>query len=146
MSDLKRNLGAMDVFAISTGAMISSGLFVLPAIVYLKTGPSVIISYLIAAIVWFLGLGFLIYGIFFKKVLNRVDLKLKLMFLFSMVYLILIAVIDFSQRRQMPVYPILYLIMVFSYLEMSVTERTKIWVGMSLLYITLVLTINYIKI
>ncbi|MGL1894053.1 MAG: amino acid permease [Spirochaetaceae bacterium] len=51
MSDLKRTLGALDVFAISTGAMISSGLFVLPAIVYLKTGPSVVISYLIAAII-----------------------------------------------------------------------------------------------
>lgn len=51
MSDLKRSLGALDVFSISTGAMISSGLFVLPAIVYLKTGPSVIISYLIAAVI-----------------------------------------------------------------------------------------------
>ncbi len=51
MSELKKNLGALDVFAISTGAMISSGLFVLPAIVYLKTGPSILISYLIAAII-----------------------------------------------------------------------------------------------
>lgn len=50
MIRLKRVLSALDVFAISSGAMISSGLFVLPAIVYLKTGPSVVLSYLIAAI------------------------------------------------------------------------------------------------
>lgn len=51
MVKLKKVLGALEVFAISSGAMISSGLFVLPAIVYLKTGPSVVISYLITAII-----------------------------------------------------------------------------------------------
>jgi len=104
------------------------------------------ISYLISGIAWFLGWGFLLYGLFKKKILSKVDLKLKLMFLISMAYLILIATIITGMRRQMPVYPILYLFMVFSYLEMSVTERTKIWVGMSLFYITLVLVINFLKI
>jgi hypothetical protein len=118
-----------------------------PSWIFDKSNKGILeLSYLIAAIIWFFGWGFLLYGLFFKNILNRVDLKLKLMSLFSIVYLVLIAVIDFSQRRQMPVYPMLYLIMVFSYLEMTITERTKIWVGMSILYITLVLTINYIKI
>ncbi len=104
------------------------------------------ISYLIAGIAWFLGWGFLLYGLFKKKILSKIDFKLNLMFFISMLYLILIATIITSTRRQMPVYPILYLFMVFSYLEMSITERTKIWVGMSLFYITLVLVINFLKI
>ena len=47
---LKRDLGLVEVFCIASGAMISSGLFVLPGIAYAKTGSSVIISYLIASL------------------------------------------------------------------------------------------------
>lgn len=47
---LKKELGLIDVFAIASGAMISSGLFVLPAIAYVKAGPEVILSYVIAPI------------------------------------------------------------------------------------------------
>jgi len=47
---LKKELGLMDVFAISSGAMISSGLFILPAIAFSKAGPSVILAYIIAGI------------------------------------------------------------------------------------------------
>ena len=47
---LKRDLGLLDVFCIASGAMISSGLFVLPGIAYEKTGSSVIISYILASL------------------------------------------------------------------------------------------------
>ena len=47
---LKRELGLFEVFCIASGAMISSGLFVLPGLAYVKTGASVIISYLIASL------------------------------------------------------------------------------------------------
>jgi len=47
---LKRELGLFEVFCIASGAMISSGLFILPALAYAKTGVSVIISYLIASL------------------------------------------------------------------------------------------------
>jgi basic amino acid/polyamine antiporter, APA family len=47
---LKKELGLFEVFAIASGAMISSGLFILPAIAYQETGASVIISYLIATL------------------------------------------------------------------------------------------------
>ncbi len=47
---MKRELGVVEVFCISSGAMISSGLFILPAVVYAKGGPSIIISYLLAAV------------------------------------------------------------------------------------------------
>ncbi len=47
---LKKELGPLEVFSIASGAMISSGLFVLPSVVYQKGGPSIIVSYIFAAI------------------------------------------------------------------------------------------------
>jgi amino acid transporter len=47
---LKKDLGLLEVFCISSGAMISSGLFVLPAIAYSKAGVYVIFAYMIAAL------------------------------------------------------------------------------------------------
>ena len=49
-SRLKRNLGLLDVFSIAAGAMISSGLFILPALAFQQTGPSMIVSYVIASL------------------------------------------------------------------------------------------------
>lgn len=51
MAVLKKQLGFLGVFSVATGAMISSGLFILPAIAYQKAGPAVILSYLIASII-----------------------------------------------------------------------------------------------
>jgi len=47
---LKKQLGLLDVFAICSGAMISSGLFVLPGIAASKCGPAVIIAYLLSGV------------------------------------------------------------------------------------------------
>ena len=47
---LKRQLGFWSVFAVASGAMISSGLFVLPGLVYREAGPAVILSYALAGI------------------------------------------------------------------------------------------------
>ena len=47
---LTKTLGLLDVFSIAAGAMISSGLFVLPAIVYRQGGPSIIASYMLASL------------------------------------------------------------------------------------------------
>ena len=47
---LKKELGLLEVFCVASGAMISSGLFILPAIAFAKTGASIIISYAIASI------------------------------------------------------------------------------------------------
>ncbi len=49
-SKLKKELGLFDVFAISTGAMFSSGFFLLPGIAAQYTGPSVFLAYLLAGI------------------------------------------------------------------------------------------------
>ncbi|MBI9016721.1 MAG: amino acid permease [Phycisphaerae bacterium] len=50
MSDLKKQLGLLHVFSVATGAMISSGLFILPALAFSKAGPAMIFSYLFASI------------------------------------------------------------------------------------------------
>jgi len=50
LARLKKQLGLRDVFAVSAGAMISSGLFILPAIAYASAGPAVILSYIFASI------------------------------------------------------------------------------------------------
>ncbi|MCK4806719.1 MAG: amino acid permease [Candidatus Aegiribacteria sp.] len=47
---LSRDLGIPSLFSIATGAMISSGLFVLPALAFSVAGPGVIFSYLIAGV------------------------------------------------------------------------------------------------
>ena len=49
-SRLKKELGLADVFAISTGAMFSSGFFLLPGIASAYAGPAVVVAYLIAAV------------------------------------------------------------------------------------------------
>ena len=45
---LKRGLKLLDVFCIASGAMISSGIFILPGLAHAQAGPAVIFSYLIA--------------------------------------------------------------------------------------------------
>jgi amino acid transporter/mannitol/fructose-specific phosphotransferase system IIA component (Ntr-type) len=47
---LKKNLGLLEVFSISSGAMISSGLFILPALGFVKSGPALVFAYIIASI------------------------------------------------------------------------------------------------
>lgn len=47
---LKKGLGLLGVFAIAAGAMISSGLFILPGLAFARTGPAMILAYIIAGI------------------------------------------------------------------------------------------------
>lgn len=47
---LKKELGLLGVFSIAAGAMISSGLFILPGIAFAKAGPAMILSYIIAGL------------------------------------------------------------------------------------------------
>ncbi len=47
---LKKELGLLEVFTISTGAMFSSGFFLLPGLASQYTGPSVFLAYLVSGI------------------------------------------------------------------------------------------------
>ncbi len=48
--DLKRHLQLRHVFCLATGAMISSGIFVLPGLAHAEAGPAVVLSYLVAGL------------------------------------------------------------------------------------------------
>ena len=48
--DLERDLGLFAVIAISMGAMIGSGIFILPGVAMAEAGPAVILAFVIAAI------------------------------------------------------------------------------------------------
>ena len=50
MRALERRLGLLTVVALSMGAMMGSGIFVLPGLAAIKTGSSVWIAYVIAAL------------------------------------------------------------------------------------------------
>jgi len=52
---LKQELNLFDVFCIASGAMISSGLFVLPGLAYQEAGPGFIVSYIIAGALALIG-------------------------------------------------------------------------------------------
>jgi len=52
----KRNLKLIDIFCIATGAMISSGLFILPGIAHAMAGPAVVVSYFIAGLLAMTGM------------------------------------------------------------------------------------------
>ena len=47
---LQRRLGLVHVFCIASGAMISSGLFILPGMAYARVGPAVIVCYFLAGL------------------------------------------------------------------------------------------------
>ena len=47
---LERKLGFWGVFSIAAGAMISSGLFVLPGLAFAAAGPAVVLSYAFAGV------------------------------------------------------------------------------------------------
>lgn len=47
---LEKQLGLLDVYAISTGAMFASGFFLLPGIAAANAGPSVVVAYLLSSL------------------------------------------------------------------------------------------------
>ena len=53
---LKRELNLLDVFCIASGAMISSGLFILPGLAHAQAGPAAFVSYVVAALLAMTGM------------------------------------------------------------------------------------------
>ena len=56
MAELRKGLGLGHVFCIASGAMISSGLFVLPGLAYARAGPAIVVSYALAGLLAATGL------------------------------------------------------------------------------------------
>lgn len=53
--ELHKKLKFIDIFCIASGAMISSGIFILPGIAYSKAGPSIILGYFIGGVIALFG-------------------------------------------------------------------------------------------
>jgi amino acid transporter/mannitol/fructose-specific phosphotransferase system IIA component (Ntr-type) len=53
--ELKQEVSFLGVFSLATGSMISSGIFILPALAFAESGPASSISYLLAGILALLG-------------------------------------------------------------------------------------------
>lgn len=53
---MKKSLGFIHVFAIASGVMISSGIFILPGLAFERSGPSVIAAYMLAGLVAMAGI------------------------------------------------------------------------------------------
>ena len=51
MTDLERDLGLYSTIMISMGAMIGSGIFVLPGLAFKKAGPAAVVAYVLAGLV-----------------------------------------------------------------------------------------------
>ena len=56
MTQLKKELSLFDVFCAASGAMISSGLFILPGLAHAYAGPAVVLSYFLAGLLALTGL------------------------------------------------------------------------------------------
>ncbi len=54
--NLKKELGLIHVFSIAFGAMVSSGIFLLPGLAFDRTGPSAVISYFIVGVLALTGM------------------------------------------------------------------------------------------
>ena len=53
---LKRELSLLEVFCVASGAMISSGLFILPGLAFATAGPGVVLAYFLAALLAMAGM------------------------------------------------------------------------------------------
>lgn len=53
---LKKTLGLFDIYSLASGAMISSGIFILPAVAFARSGPAVVYAYLLAGLAALLGI------------------------------------------------------------------------------------------
>ncbi len=53
--ELKKNVGLFGVFSLATGSMISSGIFILPALAFFYSGPASSLAYLLAGVLALIG-------------------------------------------------------------------------------------------
>ncbi len=53
---LAKDLGLIHIFSLAAGAMISSGLFILPGLAHARAGPAVVLSYFLAGLLAMRGL------------------------------------------------------------------------------------------
>jgi hypothetical protein len=97
---------------------------------------------MIGYITWFIGWGYTLYGIVKLKILQSLDIKIKLLFYIALLYILILASTEPMVRRLMAFYPIIFTISVISFVNIDREKRIKIF--MFTLFIYVFLTIIYI--
>ncbi len=93
---------------------------------------------MISGITWFIIWGYTLYGIVKLRVLKFVDVKLKYLLYFSLLYIVLLSSTGTITRRLMAVYPIIFVISVLTYVNISKKQRIRILWYIIFAYITLI--------
>lgn len=108
-----------------------------PSWIVLKDFGILLLFSMIGGITWFFVWSFLIYGIFKLKILKIIDIKLKYLFYFSIIYIVLIGGSEGVTRRLLAVYPVIFLISLLSFIEINKKNKFIIIFITSFVYIML---------
>jgi hypothetical protein len=99
----------------------------------------------ISSILWFIVWGYILYGIVKLKILASIDIKLKVLFYFAIIYTTILGSSDMVVRRMIAVYPILFLIAVLTYLNLTNGTKKFILNRMLLAYVFLIIIFILLK-
>ncbi len=100
----------------------------------------------IATISWFYVWSFILFSLIQYKQWSVLDFRIKFLFLYSILFIILIASIEPETRRMMAVYPIIYLVATISFINLNSNKKKKIFIYSTLIYLMLLISYEIIKI
>jgi hypothetical protein len=98
---------------------------------------------MISGITWVVIWGYTLYGIVKIKILQEIDVKLKISFYYAILYVVLLASTEPMTRRLMAVYPIIFIVALLSFMSINNKER-KIRIFQFTLFIYFLLTVTYL--
>lgn len=98
----------------------------------------------IGGFIWFLIVLYSVYGVIRIKILRNLDIRLIYLFYSSLIYILLLSSSEGVIRRLIVVYPIIFVISVLSYTQMTLNQKRKIfyyglsiYIGLHIIYLIL---------
>lgn len=114
-------------------------------IVFKDFGVLLIFS-MVSGITWFFVWAYALYGIFRFKILKQIDVKLKYLFYFSMIYIVLLSSTGTLTRRMIAVYPIIFVLSLLTFMNISKKKRKVIFSYTLFIYFLLIASYLLLKI
>jgi hypothetical protein len=99
----------------------------------------------LGGIFWFITWGYILYGIAKLKILASIDIKLKSLFYFAIIYIMILGSSDMVIRRMIAAYPLLFIIAFLTYIKLSNETKKLIFNRMLLIYLTLMILFILLK-
>jgi hypothetical protein len=127
------------------GMTIFSQMQPFPAWVNFERDGIVSILEALGGILWFITWGYILYGVVKLKILNSIDIKLKSLFYFAIIYTILLGSADMVIRRMIAVYPLLFTIAILTYVKLNDETKKLIFNRMLLIYLFLIIIFILLK-